>query len=265
MGQKSNINSLRLLNQTNLSNNNIKLNLLEITVIKYLRFLFKIKGIQLSKTTVGFTNNKVCIYFYVFFSTQRIVRLKKSRQLKYVLTKPSLAKLFKKIFKLLKYSLLEIKILNLNKQIDKALARQVFFIYKKYLNNLFEKKFYMCIDITKITILFLLKKIDNKNFLDQIGKLFSGIHKKNHLRYFKLISSVFNFLLTKSVDKNKILGIKLQVSGKLMGKAIASQQIVSNGSIPTQTLNKNIFFEKLHAYTIYGVFGFKMWIHRNNN
>ena len=127
---------------------------------------------------------------------------------------------------------------------------------------MFDKKFYLCLDITKITVLFLLNKIETKNFLNYIGKSFCSIHKKNHVRYFKLISNIFNFLVFKNTKKDHVFGIKLQIAGKLKGKAIASQQLIACGSMPTQTLNKNIVFEKIHVYTTYGVFGFKLWVHK---
>jgi len=264
MGQKSNINSLRLLTQPNLSNNRIKLNLLEITIVKYLRFLFLIKGIQISKTYIGFTNNKIYIYLKIFYGTQRIVRYKKYKTMKSNPVFFGIQKILKAILKLSKNNILEIKVINVNKKIDTQLIRQTYIMYKKHLNNLFDKKFYMCIDITKITVLFLSNKIETKIFLEHLGKVFSGIHKKNHLRYFKLIETQFEFLIINSIEEFKILGLKLQVSGKLLGKAIASKQLITRGSIPTQTLNKNISFEKTHIYTVYGVFGFKFWTYRNN-
>lgn len=264
MGQKSNTNSLRLLNQTNLSNNNINLNYIEIIIVKYLKILLKTKGIQTTKISLGFLNNKIYIYISIFFSIQRVVRLKKNKQIKYKPEKLNIEVIFTKLSKLLRNSILEIKVINTNKQIDAILVRKAFILCKKYINNIFDKKFYMCIDTAKIIALFTSYKISNDSFLYCIGKIFSTIHKKNHLKYFKLISTIFNFLILNSAKENsKILGIKLQVSGKLMGKAIASHQVITNGSIPHQTLNKNIFFEKTHIYTIYGVFGFKLWTHTN--
>ena len=263
MGQKSNINSIRpFLNQPNFSNQNIKMNNIEIHFNKNFNFLLKLKGIQISKTTLGFTNNKIFICFHIFFSTQKIIKYRKCKELFYIYNHIMLNRIFTKLLGIFKKSLVDIKIININKQIDKALAKQVFLIYKKYLNNLFDKKFYLCLDITKITVLFLLNKIETKSFLDYVGKSFCSIHKKNHVRYFKLISNVFNFVVFKNINTDPILGIKLQIAGKLKGKAMASQQLIACGSMPAQTLNKNIIFEKMHVYTTYGVFGFKLWVHR---
>ena len=70
MGQKSNINSLRLLNQTNLSNNNIKLNFVEITIVKYLRFLLKKKEYILLKQPLVLLIIEYT-FFFMFFITRK--------------------------------------------------------------------------------------------------------------------------------------------------------------------------------------------------
>ena len=106
MGQKSNTNSLRLLNQTNLSNNNINLNYIEIIIVKYLKILLKTKGIQTTKISLGFLNNKIYIYISIFFSIQRVVRLKKNKQIKYKPEKLNIEVIFTKLSKLLRNSIL---------------------------------------------------------------------------------------------------------------------------------------------------------------
>lgn len=263
MGQKSNINSIRpFLNQPSFSNENKKMNILEIIFNKNFIFLLKIKGIHTSKITLGFTNNKIFICFNVFFSTQKIIKYRKYKNPTCVDESVRLNSVFKKLSNFLRSSLIDVKIINNNKKIDKVLAGRIFLVYKKYLNSLFDKKFYLCLDITKITVLFLIDKIETKSFLDYMGRSFCSIHKKNHVRYFKLISNVFSFAVFRTKNPNPILGVKLQISGKLKGKAIASQQLISCGSMPTQTINKNINFEKIHIFTTYGVFGFKLWVHR---
>jgi len=265
MGQKSNINSIRpFLNQTNLSNQNITMNLLEIHFIRNFNFLLRLKGIQVSKTTLGLTNNKIFIYFHVFFGTQKVIKYRKYKDIPCIDNGIKIYTILKKISSFLNSAIIDVRIINVNKQVEKTLAGQIFLIYKKYLNNLFDKKFYLCLDLAKITVLFVSDKIKTAVFLDYVGRSFCSIHKKNHVRYFKLISNVFNFIVSVNTNTNPVIGIKLQISGKLKGKAMASRQIIICGSIPTQTINKNIVFEKIHVYTTYGVFGFKLWVHKKH-
>lgn len=261
MGQKSNTSSLRPhLKQINLSNNNIKLNFLKIFIVQQLKFLLQNKGINIFKVNLGFVQNKINIYFYVFYNTQKILKYKRYKYVSYLSKYIKISAILTKIFKLLNNSILEVKIININKQVEKGLVKQVYLLFKKYLNTLFDKRFYLCIDITKVSTLFILNKVDTKLFLEYLTRVFSSIHKKNHLRYLKLLLTLFNFIILKS--KNKILGLKLIINGKLRGKAIASQHSIICGIIPTQTINKNIEFEKLHVFTVYGVFGFSLWVHK---
>jgi ribosomal protein S3 len=78
---------------------------------------------------------------------------------------------------------------------------------------------------------------------------------------------IFKNLILASKDfegKNKksILGIKLIVSGKIKGKPRSSTTCIQVGSVPSQSLDKDVDFSKLHVYTLYGVFGFKIWIYK---
>eukprot|EP01041_Mallomonas_annulata_P000677 gene677-1298_t len=40
---------------------------------------------------------------------------------------------------------------------------------------------------------------------------------------------------------------------------MASKTIINVGSVPIQTFNRIIDFEKVHTYTVYGAFGLKFW------
>ena len=265
MGQKSNVNTLKKFNKENLSNSDIKLNILEINTINYLKLLFRKNRVYSSKINLGFINNRIHITIYSFFSSAQNTKFKKKR----VVGKS--VKLFNKFLKnLLNYSkilLLEIKIINLNKFLiqtntNKKLIVKIFNIYKRYINNLFSKRFFLCIDTTKITALYILNKIESITFLEFFGKIFSGIHKKNHLKYCKLLNTVFNFLVTNAKSNHKIIGLRLLIAGKLLGKNRSSHQLISCGPMPAQTLNKDISFDKIHTFTPYGVFGLKLWIYK---
>ena len=64
----------------------------------------------------------------------------------------------------------------------------------------------------------------------------------------------------RSMEK-KAKGIKIKVSGRLNGAEIARNEIVSNGSIPLQTLRSDISYALAEAHTTYGVIGVKVWIY----
>jgi|LakWasMet32_HOW6_FD_contig_123_1245_length_6929_multi_2_in_0_out_0_2 small subunit ribosomal protein S3 len=58
----------------------------------------------------------------------------------------------------------------------------------------------------------------------------------------------------------KVLGIKIQCSGRLNGEDIARTEWVKEGQVPLHTLDASIDYAAARAYTIYGVCGIKVWI-----
>lgn len=61
--------------------------------------------------------------------------------------------------------------------------------------------------------------------------------------------------------EKRALGIKIRVSGRLGGAEIARSEVMSNGSIPLQTLRSNISYALAEAHTTFGVIGVKVWIY----
>jgi len=64
--------------------------------------------------------------------------------------------------------------------------------------------------------------------------------------------------------KNKALGIKVMVSGRLGGAEIARTEWYREGSIPLQTLKANIGYGFTEAKTKTGVIGIKVWIYHGD-
>ena len=62
-----------------------------------------------------------------------------------------------------------------------------------------------------------------------------------------------------SSNKN-VLGIKIQVSGRLNGAEMARSEWVRKGRVPLQTLRADIDYATREAHTIYGVLGIKVWV-----
>lgn len=56
-------------------------------------------------------------------------------------------------------------------------------------------------------------------------------------------------------------GIKIKIAGRLNGAEIARNEVMSNGSIPLQTLRSDISYAHATAVTTYGTIGIKVWIY----
>ena len=61
-------------------------------------------------------------------------------------------------------------------------------------------------------------------------------------------------------QKAEVLGIKIQVGGRLNGAEIARSEWIREGRVPLHTLRANIDYSYKTAKTIYGILGIKVWI-----
>lgn len=62
-----------------------------------------------------------------------------------------------------------------------------------------------------------------------------------------------------------ILGIKIQVSGRLNGVEIARSEWRREGRVPLHTLKALINYSQQEAQTIYGIIGVKVWLYNGEN
>ena len=64
-----------------------------------------------------------------------------------------------------------------------------------------------------------------------------------------------------SINKTNynLCGVKFLLSGRIRGKSRSSSNLIQIGSVPTQTISKTIDYATSHVYTLYGVFGIKVW------
>lgn len=67
------------------------------------------------------------------------------------------------------------------------------------------------------------------------------------------------------VQRAKVKGIKIQISGRLNGAEIARSEWIRDGRVPLQTLRANIDYSYQTAKTIYGIIGIKVWIFQEEN
>lgn len=71
--------------------------------------------------------------------------------------------------------------------------------------------------------------------------------------------------ILKRVQKEKVNGVKIQISGRLNGAEIARSEWIREGQIPLQTLRAEIDYCYSVAKTIYGILGIKVWIFKKNS
>ena len=70
----------------------------------------------------------------------------------------------------------------------------------------------------------------------------------------------------KRLDRVKVNGVKIQISGRLNGAEIARTEWLRHGRVPLHTLKANIDYCHRVAYTIYGILGIKnLGFHEQNS
>lgn len=65
-------------------------------------------------------------------------------------------------------------------------------------------------------------------------------------------------------NRDGVLGIKVQVSGRLNGAEIARRETIFDGKIPLHTLRANIDYCRGVARTTYGAIGVKVWVYKGD-
>ena len=274
MGQKSNVLTLRKSEvNLNLYRNNSLEFLYGYTFLKLVEKMFSRHKIFLTKFILNFVENKIFINFVLFFNIVKVLKIKiKSTRL--VFKNKSFKSLFFIKNKFCSLILRQLQVLNKNLIIfcftsinfflkkKNNLIIKIFKNFKKYVNALFPRRFRFFLDFVKLSLLFALGKINSNFYINILTEIFRILQKKRHAKFFQFIKKFFIFLI--QLEGSNLRGFKFSISGNLKGKRRGSKKHITFGQFPLQSFNKNIEFAKSHAFTIYGVFGLKIWVYRSN-
>lgn len=273
MGQKTNVLTLRKTReQLNLSIENAKLFLYGFKFLKNFEKLLLGKGILLIDKILNFENKQIFFTITTFFRSSKTINYKrKGLKQKYSTSKISKKSTFSafinKQFPLFVSNLVVINFKNLNKNLNKRFVSFFFNIVKRFAGFLFARRFNLFIDFLKLSSFFSESKISSNSYLYILGQIFRILPKRKHNRFIFFLKVIFTAIVEEFPKKfseasHSIKGIKFIVHGKLQGKTRADSRCIQVGSVPIQTISKNIDFSRLHVYTMYGAFGFQMWVYR---
>jgi len=121
---------------------------------------------------------------------------------------------------------------------------------RKYSNSLFFKE---SLNILSIVIT---KKNSAKLIAEFLAFQFSVIKKHNY--FLNFLKRALILLVTSNFSS--IQGLKVLIKGRLNGKLRAKSRLLLIGKIPLQTINSKISYSTSVSYSLYGTFGFKIWI-----
>ncbi|AGY61443.1 30S ribosomal protein S3 (plastid) [Lotharella oceanica] len=82
---------------------------------------------------------------------------------------------------------------------------------------------------------------------------------ENRVRFRKALKSIIRSV-SKQDKENKLLGLKIKISGRLNGIEMARSEWIKKGRIPLQTISANIDYCNDIARTKYGILGVKVWV-----
>jgi small subunit ribosomal protein S3 len=81
---------------------------------------------------------------------------------------------------------------------------------------------------------------------------------KRRLPYRKVALSAANSAIERGAK-----GVKIRLSGLLSGgNTIARSEVISKGSVPSQTLRADIDYAQIDAHMLYGCVGIKVWVYK---
>lgn len=231
--------------------------------LKLFQVALKKKGILISNFSLK-TEKSICfLYLTIFIDTKLHLKLKKKvkvsnfKQIKIY----KLLSIFKKSLKLLFLNKIYININVLNHLLDNTNLNNIYIKTKKYKELIFVRRFNLYMDFIKLTSLLLNFQVSASAYLEHLSQIFKYLHKKKHNRFIYFLKDIFNLIVKKEFSLNSgVNGIKFSISGRILGKPRFSRVILLTGKMPCQTLSNNITKSQMHVHTIYGVFGFKIWI-----
>lgn len=268
MGQKSNIFTLRsketFLHLQRANNNEFLYGFYFSMLIKT---LFSTRKVFITYINLNFLENKILISLDLFYRVAKLLFFKKK---KLIIKAKSLisVQIFKSLnFLKKKLIIYRFNVINFKLKKRKKNLFDIFKTNKRYAFSIFPRRFNFFLDFLKLSILFKENVIKGSFFISILGEIFRILQKKKHSKFLFFFTKFFKGLMCMKSEQDglSLLGIKFIIKGKLKGKRRKSNSIINIGQIPIQSFYKQIEFSKIHAFTIYGTFGLKLWVYRSKN
>ncbi len=237
-------------------------------VKSYIVQFFRLKGIYISKISVVGDTNILFLNLDVFFSKRNRIKTKKLRRVfksqkglkmqSNVSNTRGFIAFCQSLQQILGVQKVVLKLRKLECQME---ANQVTSFWSQIKKAFTFKRTPFATDLVQAAILLLNNQAGAQLFNTFLALMFSRLTKRQHSRFFVFLKKFFKSILVHSqLFNGPVLGIRLLISGKLSGKTRAHSFAINVGQVPTQTLDCNIDYSYIPAFTMMGTFGFKLWI-----
>jgi len=110
-------------------------------------------------------------------------------------------------------------------------------------------------------ILFILRQSKNLSSLLLASFIKINLENRRNRKKHKYFLKIVRKFIIQNKDKLSILrGLKIVVAGRINGRNRSTKYTIEVGNMPLQTISIKKNYTFLPAYTMYGVFGIKVWI-----
>jgi len=230
-----------------------------IKIEKYITNLFRFYGFFITSYQIDFYKSQLKIYISFiknpFYKNVEIKKTNKKLFYKH-LTKTFLITVLTNYYNVK----VNLKLKDLTNTFENNLIKfkSVRMEHRKLLKNLRRFKNYdNFLGITKLIFIVLSNRKSTKLLSNFMSYLIS-IQKKKHYHVLIFIKNILNIVLKSKLSK--ILGIKIQISGRINNRRKSKRKVITLGNLPIQSLNSYIDYTESKSYTKNGTFGIKVWI-----
>jgi hypothetical protein len=245
--------------------------LLSLNLIKKIQQLLFLNSVIVLKYTISFNYNKLSLKLNLYFKVNKLIAFRKKKDINLkekqkalqIVSGSCLLAVLKKTAYLLKLNEnVHMDLCIQNKKINKNITTFLYRKLKKDKSNLFNRQTNIYIDLLNLSYFYCFLNNDFKALGSIIVKIFTFTQKRNHSKFFRFIKKLFSILITRIIKKNnKVIGIKIQIKGRLKGKTRAQKLLMRIKSVPVQRLDLDIeYYEEKALTKKQGAFGFKFWI-----
>lgn len=224
--------------------------------------LCKRRKIQSGKVSIILTNKNATLKTRLFYSTDKIIKIKRNLIKKNVnkrelgTLKKKRTKLVNKVKDLFPNRNLFIEAKLLNKELDSTYTGFLYSNLKRSSKPLFKKRYTLFFDLIKVTNLAADSKENLHMLTKTLGTIFKYLPKRRHNMFISFVKQLLNLVVIK--NPRKLLGMKILLNGKIQGKTRAKTAKVLVGNTRVNTIKDNPILSKVHIYTFYGAYGLQM-------
>lgn len=149
----------------------------------------------------------------------------------------------------------------LNYSIDADLLLEIEEDFSFYSNKLFPNDFTLYYDFVKCTALLLQGELSVDGYTWFLGIIFRNLKKNKHGIFVNMLDQIVETVVRLiDDDRSTIIGIRIELNGKIRGKDMAEVKKFMGGNIMQTTASASVAKSETTAHTLYGAYGLHIFV-----